>query len=280
MIPVFLMIFIIGLCIGSFLNVLSYRITFDKPFLEPRSKCIFCNSQISWLDNIPLLSWLMLKGKCRYCKKPISPLYPFIEIITALIFTFLFIKIFIPFIFNNPKNILVDQFIIQEIINNSTWENIGLFSSYLILFSALIASVRSDLEAMVIPQIFSIWLVPLGMLCAYLSIIKIDLLESLIGAVLGYGILWSVAKVFYLLTNQEGLGVGDMELLAMIGSFLGASGVFISLLIGSLSGVSIGGIYLLISKKGKSTKIPFGPFLSLGATIYFFFDSYFTNIFF
>ena len=242
MIPQIFFLFVLFLCWGSFLNVVAYRITFDKPFFTKRSICPSCSKIIAWYDNIPLLSWLLLRGRCRACKAPITLLYPFIELLSGVVLTAL--SLFVP---------------------------LGAFVAYAIFFSALIVSVRTDLEAMVIPQLFSIWMVPLGFLYSLLGFIEIVWWESLLGAILGYGVLWLVASLYAYLTKKDGLGVGDMELLAMIGSFLGPQGVWFSLLIGSLSGLIVGGVYLVLTKQGRDTRIPFGPFLALGATIYFFF---------
>ena len=257
MLIIFLLIFFIFLCWGSFLNVVAYRSVCDLSFLETRSKCPFCKKIIAIYDNIPVLSWCLLKGKCRSCKKPISILYPIIEILTAIILTAVFFKTF--FFYN--------FFIFTPYLILS-------FAVYLIFFSALIIGIRTDLQALVIPQIFSLWLVPVGIFFSLFDLIDISFYESIVGAVLGYGVLWLTAKTFTYFTKKEGLGVGDMELLAMIGAFLGPIGVWFSLLAGSCSGLIIAGIYLLITKKATSTKIPFGPFLAFGAIIYFFFKEY------
>jgi leader peptidase (prepilin peptidase) / N-methyltransferase len=241
-----LFLILIFLCWGSFLNVVAYRITFDKKFLTTRSVCIHCNKIIKWYDNIPVFSWIRLKGKCSVCRKTISWLYTFTEIVTAILMTILFIRYF---------------------------DNIPLFLSYFIFFSALIVATRTDLEAMVIPQLFSLWLVPVGIILSVLNFTKITVLESLLGAILGYGVLGIVAKVFKFVTKKDGLGQGDMELLAMIGSFLGPIGIWFALTIGSIVGLFIGGGYLLITKKLKTTRIPFGPFLALGAIVYFFYEN-------
>lgn len=146
--------------------------------------------------------------------------------------------------------------------------------AYIIFISALIAATRTDLEAMVIPELFTIWLVPFGILCSYAGLTNITAFGSIMGACIGYGLLWVVARGFKFLTHKEGMGVGDMELLAMIGSFLGPIGVWMSVMIASLSGLIVGSIYLAISGKDRTSRIPFGPFLALGAVIYFFFDAW------
>ena len=244
-----LFLFLIFICWGSFLNVVAYRITYDKPFLTKRSYCPHCESFIAWYDNIPILSWLLLGGKCRSCKKSISYLYPLIEIASGLIFTALFYELF-PDFFSSAF--------------------IAHYITYFIFFSALIISTRTDLQEMVIPQIFSIWLIPVGVIAAFLGFSFVSPLGAIIGAALGYGILWVIAKLFFYFAKREGMGEGDMELLGMIGSFLGPVGVWFTLLAGSIAGFLIGGVYMLISGKGRYAKIPFGPFLALGATLYFF----------
>jgi len=242
----FVFLLLVGLCWGSFLNVVAYRITFDKPFFTKRSHCPYCNHIIAWYDNIPLVSLVLLRGKCRTCKKPISIIYPLFELITAVIILFLCIK----FLY-------------------------GSFSLYwllgaLIFLSALIVASISDLRAMVIPQIFTIWLVPIWISLSYFNVTGISWRLAMLGAIFGYGILWLVAMIFKALTKKDGLGVGDMELLCMIGAFLGPAGVWFTLTFGSITGMGIGSIYLWLSGNGRMTRMPFGPFLALGAIIYFF----------
>lgn len=247
-------VIMVSLCWGSFLNVVAYRSINDKPFFQKRSTCNFCNKLIAWYDNVPVISWLFLKGRCRYCKKRISYLYPFIEILTSILMTALFFRIF------------EYGFYLNSIFS---------FVSFGLFFSALIVAVRTDLQDLVIPQIFSIWLVPVGLVFAHLGFLKITFLQSLFGAIAGYAILWLVAFLFKFFTKKDGLGQGDMEFLALIGAFLGPFGVWITILIASFSGLLVGGSYLLLTKKGQSEQIPFGPFLALGAVIYFFYKNYF-----
>ena len=146
------------------------------------------------------------------------------------------------------------------------------FCAYALFFTSLIVSTAMDFRALVVSQLFTMWFIPLGLLFAFFDVIKISPLQSSFGALLGYGILWLVAFVFKKIKKQEGMGVGDMELLAMIGSFLGPYGVWASLMIGSIFGAVCGGAYLAITRKRRTTRIPFGPFLSLGAVLYFFFE--------
>ncbi|MFC1894845.1 prepilin peptidase [Candidatus Dependentiae bacterium] len=257
MITLLFIVFIFSLCWGSFLNVVAYRCITQKSFFEKRSTCNFCKNLIPWYDNIPIISWIILKAQCRNCKKKISWLYPLIEILTAVIITALFFKVF------NLDNTVI-------LSSQLTYS----FICYFIFFSSLIVAIRTDLQALVIPQIFSIWMVPFGLICSYLNLIEISFKQSLIGSILGYASLLVVAKLFKFFAKKEGLGIGDMELLSMIGAFLGPLGVWFSITIGSLTGVIISGSYLFISKKSTHTLIPFGPFLALGAILYFFIQNF------
>ena len=251
---IFLLFFIIlGLCWGSFLNVIAYRITFDKPFFTPRSQCPSCHKIIPFYDNIPVISWILLKRRCRQCKATISWIYPFIEALTGFLISMLALFIF-GYSFNS--------------------HTLPIFTAYFIFFSALIIATATDFYAMVIPQMVTTWLIPVGLGLAFFSYIKISLVESIIGTIMGYGILWLTGWLFKRTTQQDGIGEGDMELLAMIGSFLGIKGVWCSLMCGSIFGLIGGGTYLVFVGKHNRTPIPFGPFLSLGALLSFFFEHY------
>lgn len=249
-------VILIALCWGSFLNVVAYRLAFDKPFFTKRSYCPSCSKLIAWYDNIPLLSWIFLLGKCRACKKKISFVYPLIELSTTVVMSTLFIQFF-----DYPYD-----------FSMISYTTLFSFASYVLFFTALLVSTAMDFRAMVVSQLFTLWFVPIGLISAHFNLLEISALQSSLGALLGYGILWIIAFVFKRLTKKDGMGVGDMELLAMIGSFLGVYGVWASLMLGSTFGVIGGGVFLLIKKKKRTTRIPFGPFLSLGAILYFFFQ--------
>ncbi|KKP25643.1 MAG: Type 4 prepilin-like protein leader peptide-processing enzyme [candidate division TM6 bacterium GW2011_GWE2_31_21] len=243
--------------------MLAFRIAFDKSILKARSFCPNCENIITWYDNIPLISWIFLRGKCRNCKKNISPLYPFIEALTTTVLLLVFIKFFGISLFFESSNFV---FAIQSIKS---------FFAYSIFFGALIAATRTDLEALIIPQCFTLWLVPVGFIFSFFNFLEISFLESLIGATSGYLILFLTAKIFKFFTGKNGLGIGDAEMLALIGSFLGIFGVWTTLMISSTIGLLIGVCYLLFTKQGKNTPIPFGPFLALGALIHFLLGQYF-----
>ncbi len=238
-------------CWGSFLNVLGFRLVRDQSIVFPNSYCPHCSTPIAWYDNIPIISWLMLSGSCRNCKQAISPLYPLIELFTAASLLFLWYQI--------PLNY---------------------FFAYFIFFSALIVTIRSDLETFLISRFATLFLIPVGIGCAYFELLPITTLESILGALLGYGFLYIISKLFYALRKIEGIGQGDLELLAFIGAFTGIVGCWFTLLISSILGLIIGLSYLLLSKQTISTRIPFGPFLALSAMIFVLFQADIITFFF
>jgi leader peptidase (prepilin peptidase)/N-methyltransferase len=240
----------IFLCWGSFLNVVAYR-ALRRTSLFPPSTCPHCDSPLPWHHLVPLLSWLMLKGCCSFCKEPISWLYPLIEFITAIAFVGLFAT-----------------------------TNFSYLPAYSLFFSALIVTIRTDLEAFLIMSLMTLWIIPLGLLASTLHWLPISLFSSALGALIGAVFLWAVRKSFWLLREQEGLGLGDIELLAAIGSFIGPFGVLITLLIGSLLGTLIGLGVLTFTTTKDSVKLPFGAFLAFGALIFVIFQKPLTGLLF
>lgn len=232
--------FIIFLCWGSFLNAFAYRlITGGSLWL--RSQCPRCQKEIAWFDLIPVISWVALNGNCRSCQRPISKLYPFIELLTAVSCTILVYTAY-PFY----------------------------FLSYFLFISALIVVIRTDLEFMLIPRLCSIYLVPVGIMLSALHRLPLTWQESSAGAAIGYGILAIVAYLYKKRTGVTGMGEGDPELLAGIGSFVGLTGVWHTLLVGSLSATAYAVALMVFYKVTSHSKIPFGPFLAFGALFYTF----------
>lgn len=227
------------LCWGSFLNVLAYRLIHEKSLIG-RSSCIHCDTPLAWYDILPLFSYLMLQGTCRHCQQPISFLYPFIELLTGITLSLLYCT-----------------------------TDLEYFGAYFIFFSALIVTIRTDLETMLISRWVTAALLPLGLLCSLTDRIPILPLNSILGAAVGYGSLWLVGTIFYAITKKHGIGEGDFELLAMIGSFTGIIGIWASVLFGSLLGTIIGLTYLKYTGMlQRYAKLPFGPFLAGGAILY------------
>jgi len=227
---------VFGAIVGSFLNVCIIRLPKEESIITPGSHCPHCNHPIMFYDNIPLISYLLLGGKCRYCKRSISAQYPLVEGITAISSLLLFLKY-------------------------------GFSLSYLFYFSfvaALIVITVIDLYHQIIPDVISIPGIGVGLLGA-LIIPHITFFKSLLGILLGGGSLFVVATLYQWLFKREGMGGGDVKLLAMIGAFLGWDAVILTILLSSLIG-SITGIIIMVFKgKGFKYAIPFGPFLSLGA---------------
>lgn len=235
---------IFGAIIGSFLNVCIMRLPKGESIITPGSHCPHCQNPIKFYDNIPLISYFLLRGKCRKCKKKISIQYPLVEGITAICSFILFLKY-------------------------------GASLSYLFYFSfvaALVVITVIDLYHQIIPDVISIPGIGVGLLSA-LILPHITFFNSLIGIILGGGSLFVVATLYQWLFKREGMGGGDVKLLAMIGAFLGWESVIITIISSSLIG-SITGI-IMIAFKGKNFKyaIPFGPFLSLGAVITLFYEN-------
>lgn len=241
---------LIFLAWGSYLNSLGYRLLNTQYFLKIRSFCPTCLHHIAWYDNIPLCSWFLLAGKCRYCKQPISWLYPFIECITTM-------ALFLLWCYSPARY----------------------FASYALFFSALIITIRTDLDAMLISRFTTIYLVPVGFISAYYNLLPISLYTSLMGACFGYAVLWTTKKINTYLTGQDGMGQGDLELLACIGSFTGIFGCWIALSIGSIAGTLLTVLYMYI-KKVTIKKIPFGAYLAGGAMIFTLYQDMLVNYFF
>lgn len=235
-------------CWGSFLNVLGHRLISGKNLLD-RSHCIYCHTTIAWYDLIPIISYLILKGRCRSCKKNISYLYPIIELITTISLFALFAR-----------------------------SEAQYFIGYFIFFSALIVTIRSDLETMLISRFMTLYLVPVGVTLSYCNMLPLSGLTSIASAFGGWAMLSFFAYAFRIITKKDGVGQGDIDLIAFIGAFTGPLGIWASLLIGSITGSIIGGGYLIITKQSKTARIPFGPFLAFGAMLFILFGNLISQI--
>ncbi len=227
------------LCWGSFLNVLGYRLITGQPILWARSECPSCGATIAPYDLIPLFSYVILRGRCRCCHQPISSLYPLIEFLTAFVCLVLF--------FISPAQY---------------------FPLFFLFFSALIVTIRSDLETMLISRYVTTYLVPVALLGAYGNLLPISPIESISGWLLGWIFMKTVQYGFKKVTNKDGLGDGDVDLIAMIGAFTGPIGCWMSLLIGSILGTLSALFLYAFSSMTPDRKMPFGPFLALGAIVW------------
>lgn len=240
-----------GAAIGSFLNVCIYRIPAGKSVVRPASRCPRCKSPIRYYDNIPIASWLILKGRCRDCGEEIPARYAMVEALTALVSIVLFLKF-------GPTMKFVSAFAFA---------------------AALIVITFIDLDHQIIPDVISLPGIPLSFLAAVLFM-DLSWKDSLAGILVGGGILYLIAFFYYLFTKREGMGGGDIKLLAMMGAFLGWKSLLFILLVSSFLGAIVGiGLMVL---KGANWKyaVPFGPFLAIAAFAYIFFGHVLNNFLF
>jgi len=250
------LIFVFGLAVGSFLNVVIYRLPvmmqnewrrdclefLEQPNSEdekkfnlavPRSRCGECGHQITSLENIPVLSYLLLKGKCKNCGTHISWQYPLVELFTGLV-----------------------SLVVAWQFGVSIQTVAALFLSW-----CLIAASGIDIGHKLLPDNITLPLLWLGILLSFFNVF-VDLQSSVIGAMVGYMSLWSVFIVFKVITGKEGMGYGDFKLLALLGAWTGWKLIFIIILTSSVVGAVIGVTMILLKKNERGTQIPFGPYLA------------------
>jgi len=240
--------FVLGLCIGSFLNVCIYRLPLQASIVKPRSKCPGCDTPIAFYDNIPLLSFIFLRGRCRHCDVSIGIRYPLVELLAGAMSVCVFL------FFGPTMTGLV----------------------YFLLVMVLIAVTFIDIDHRIIPDKITLPGIPVFFLLA-LFLPNLSVTGSLLGILAGGGSLYLVAWGYHLLTGQEGMGGGDIKLLAMIGAIVGWQGILFTIFAGSVLGCVVGLALMIKSRKGMKLAVPFGPFLSLGAVIYLFYGQPLVN---
>lgn len=230
---------LLGLIVGSFLNVVIYRLPLEKSIVKPRSQCTNCGSQVAWYDNVPVLSYLLLRGRCRKCKTKISLRYPLVELLTALLFTAALVR----FGFGTL-----------------------LFVRDLPFLALLVAITFIDLDHRIIPDELNIAGAVIGLSTAYF-VPGFGLIQALMGAALGFGLFYSMAFAYEKLKGKSGLGGGDIKLLGMLGTFVGFQGVVATILVSSILGSVIGLTYAYFNREKEMLQvaIPYGPFLVVGA---------------
>lgn len=233
--------FILGAMFGSFANVIIYRMPKDMSVVAPRSHCYSCNKMISWYDNIPILSWFLLRGRCRSCGASFSFRYVVVELLMGALFMALFIY------------------------HGWTWT---LLEQIIFVF-ALVTACVIDIDHMILPDEFTLSGIAIGLLGALLSPER-AFWPAVWGVVLGGGFLWAIAVIYFALRKQEGMGGGDVKLLAWIGAVLGWKAVPFVILSSSLIGSLVGVIIMIRSKGSMHTAIPYGPYLGFGALTYIF----------
>jgi len=241
-----------GLAIGSFLTVCIYRLPRKESVVSPRSRCTNCGHAIRVQDNIPVISYILLKGKCRNCGHLLSWIYPTVELLTAISFVLLFRKY---------------EFDTAFFVN-------GLF------FSMLILLVFIDLYHRILPNVITFGGVLAGLLLSPFQSIEFlhsqgsfqvagwwatSYVNSALGALIGGGLLWLVAFLYLKLRRIEGLGLGDVKMMGMVGAFLGWQYAWVTIFLGSVVGVLVGGLYIQVFQRGGRYELPFGSFLGLAA---------------
>ena len=234
--------FLFGTIIGSFLNVCIYRIPQGQSLLHPGSHCPNCGVTVRWYQNVPLLSFVFLGGRCINCKVPISVRYPIVEGLTGLLFALVFHH------FGAHPATLI----------------------YWIFVAALVAITFIDLDHQIIPDVISIPGILAGFSCSFF-LPWMSWTDSVFGILLGGGSLYLVAVGYELITKNEGMGGGDIKLLAMIGAFMGWKAVLPIVFLSSLLGCLVGIPVMLIQKADRKLAIPFGPFLASAAIIFLLF---------
>ena len=239
MLLTYLFIFVLGAVIGSFLNVCIHRLPAEISVASPPSNCPQCRTPIKFYDNIPILSFILLRGRCRVCGTPISVQYILIEIINGAVYAVI------------------------------AWK-FGLYTEtvfYALLFSALLTASVIDLYHQIIPDVITLPGIIIG-LAASGFILPSGIKSAFFGALLGGGLFFVIA-----VASRGGMGGGDIKLIAMIGSFLGLTDVLITIVLSSFIGSVVGILMMVMFGKGRKYKIPFGPFLAIGGIMSLFFKT-------
>ncbi len=258
-------VFLFGLIIGSFLNVCIVRIPGGKSVVRPGSACPKCGAAIKPYDNIPVLSYLLLGGKCRKCKNPISAMYPLVELLTALLFL-------------------------------ACFEAFGLTPDALkwAVFSAiLVVLVFTDLRERLLPDAVNYTGLGLGLVLSFFTppadgtahwlatrmfefpppAPVLSFSDAVLGAAFGSALLWGVSEAYFKLRHREGMGLGDVKMMLMAGAFLGVKRTLLTVFAGSLLGSALGIAFILARRKGSDYELPFGTFLGMAALLVVFFGT-------
>ena len=227
----------LGLTIGSFLNVCIYRLPRGESVVSPPSRCPSCGRELRWFENVPVFGYLFLGGRCRTCRSPVSPMYPMVEAATALVFLLQYWQL--------------------------GWQ--PLLAVRLVFAAAMIALFVIDLQHRILPNVITLPGVVIGVAASVLF--EPGWEASLIGVAAGGGVLWAVGEAYFRIRGEEGMGMGDVKMLAMVGAFLGWQLMLVTLLIASLAGSVVGGVMILLNRGSLKYALPLGSFLAAGALI-------------
>jgi leader peptidase (prepilin peptidase) / N-methyltransferase len=231
-----------GLVVGSFVNVLVHRLPRGESVVLPPSHCPACGAGIRVLDNIPVVSWLLLRGRCRACGAPIAVRYPMLELANAILWTLVFLRA------------------------RETTELLG----GVFFATACLALAAIDAEFQILPDKITLTGIAFGILLAFFSRSRTPA-AAMLGAAAGGGGLYLVAFLYEKIAGHEGMGLGDVKMLAMIGAFLSVSGVLVSVLLASLAGSIVGIAAIALGRGDRRMRLPFGVFLAAGGVAAFFF---------
>lgn len=241
-----IMIFILGTCLGSFLNVCIWRMPRDESIVNPPSSCPKCGHRLAWYENFPIIGWLSLRGKCKSCKEPISIQYLLMELLVGILFLGVWFKVYY------------------------SHEYLTVLVPYLLVTSFVVTTFFIDIKHYIIPNETTYFTMIAGLVCAAVypelwpaAVWWRALIQSAVCMGIGYGLLYIFAYVGKKVFKQEALGGGDVKYIAAISAMLGLKCAFFSLLIGSIFGTFIGIGLMVFKKKGVKTVIPFGPYLAL-----------------
>jgi leader peptidase (prepilin peptidase)/N-methyltransferase len=228
---------ILGLAVGSFLNVCIHRLPRGESLLLPPSRCPACEYRLRWFDNIPVVSYALLAGRCRKCRSSISIRYPLVELATMALF----------------------------VIHGEVFGWSALLVPRLLFACAMIVLFAIDLEHHLLPNVITLPAIAIGLISS--AVLPPGIIDALIGVVLGGGVLWLIGEAYFRYSGQEGMGGGDVKMLAMIGAFLGWKLVLVTLVFSSVAGSVIGLFVILIKRGGMKYALPYGTFLALGALV-------------
>lgn len=231
--------FLFGALWGSFANVVILRLPKDESVVRPRSRCDSCGKTIPWYDNIPIASWFVRRGRCRFCGARFSIRYPLVEFLTAVLFASLFA------------------------MDGWSWTLI----EHLIFVWGLVVCTFIDIDHMILPDEFTLGGIVIGLIGAALNPER-PFLDAFLGVLLGGGFLWFMAWIYFAMTGNEGMGGGDIKLLGWIGALLGVKAIPFVIVVSAVTGTVFGLALSWRQKQGLKTVIPYGPYLAFGAVFY------------
>ena len=226
---------LLGLSVGSFLNVCVHRLPRRQSLVHPGSRCPHCGYVLRWYDNIPILSYLFLRGQCRQCRQPIAIRYPALELATLVLF----------------------------LAHGAVFGWSALLAVRLVFACAMVVLFAIDLEHHLLPDAITLPGIVTGLLVS--TVVPPGIIDSLLGLLIGGGVLWLIGEAYFRYSGQEGMGGGDVKMLAMIGAFLGWKLVLVTLVLSSVAGSLVGVLVIAFKRGGLKYALPYGTFLALGA---------------